>query len=192
MAFVDIFILVVLLWAVYQGWTTGFLKQLSSLIGFVVGLFVAAMLYSALGEYLAPHLGTGLSLAKFLAFLLLWVVVPILLGQIATLITKAMRGFLGLPNHLLGAALSILKYLILLSCVFNVMSFLGIISEEKQKSSFLYNPVRSTVSVMFHGIQERKARQDSIEQAQPGKTVYIYRNSHHATKGKAKESAGKK
>lgn len=181
MAFVDIFILIILLWAVYQGWTTGFLKQLASFIGFLAGLLIAAMLYSALGDYLAPRFGVGLTVARIMAFLLLWVVVPILLGQAATLLTKVMKGLLGLPNRLLGVALSVLKYLVLLSCLFNVMSFMHIISEEKQKQSLFYEPVRSTVSVLFHSYRDRQARTDSINEANSPQTVYIYRDSTHVT-----------
>ena len=46
----DIFLLIVLLWAIYDGWHDGFVKQLASAVGFLLGLFVAATFYSTLGE----------------------------------------------------------------------------------------------------------------------------------------------
>ena len=51
MAFIDFIILLLAIWAVYRGWRAGFLKEIISMIGFFVGLFLAAALYSNFGEY---------------------------------------------------------------------------------------------------------------------------------------------
>lgn len=180
MQFIDLFVLLVLLWAFFLGWRSGFIKQLASLGGFVVGLIVAGALYSALGEYLAPHLGTGLGVAKFLAFVLLWIVVPIALGSVATLLTRALKGAIGLPNRVLGGLLGVLKYVLLLSCLFNIMGFLGLISEQKQAQSLTYRPVKGTVSTLFNAMRERKATRDSIDAAHSADTVFIYPHRHGA------------
>lgn len=180
MQFIDLFVLLVLLWAFFLGWRSGFVKQLASLVGFAAGLFIAGMLYSTLGQYLAPHLGTGLGVAKFLAFVLLWIVVPIVLGFAATLLTRAMKGAIGLPNHLLGALLGMFKYVVLLSCLFNIMGFLGLISEQKQEQSLTYRPVKGTVYTLFSTLREHKARRDSIDAARTPDTVFIYRDKHGA------------
>ena len=50
---VDIFIIVVLVWALFSGWRAGFLKEVTSGIGVLVGLLVAATCYSTFGKYLA-------------------------------------------------------------------------------------------------------------------------------------------
>ena len=39
---IDIFIIVVLLWALFSGWRSGFVKEVTSLIGALVGLLIAA------------------------------------------------------------------------------------------------------------------------------------------------------
>ena len=52
---IDIFIIVVLLWALFSGWRSGFVKEVTSLIGALVGLLIAATCYSAFGEYLAVN-----------------------------------------------------------------------------------------------------------------------------------------
>lgn len=184
MQFIDLFVLLVLLWAFFQGWRAGFIKQLASLGGFVVGLVIAGTLYSTLGDYLAPHLGTHLGVARFLAFILLWIVVPILLGFVATLFTRAMKGAIGLPNRLLGAALSVFKFVLLLSCLFNVMGFLNLISDQKQAQSISYRPVKGAVSALFGTMREHKARRDSIDAAQQPDTFYIYPHHNGAKQGK--------
>ena len=92
MPFIDFVILLLVIWALYKGWRQGFLKEIISMVGFVVGLFVAAGLYSSFGEYLSPHIGASPTVANILAFLVLWIVVPIVLGLVANLLTKALKG----------------------------------------------------------------------------------------------------
>ena len=148
--FIDIFLIVLLLWSAYSGWKQGFLKEVVSALGFLVGLLIAATCYSQLGTYLTMA-GSQLGmLTNVVAFLLLWIIVPIVLGFAANMLTKALKGMrLGLPNSLLGALVSIAKFLILISCVLNVMSGLHILDEEKTRDSRLYEPTRGLLSILF-------------------------------------------
>ena len=41
--FIDIFIIVLTVWALVSGWRNGFLKELVSSLGFLAGLLVAAL-----------------------------------------------------------------------------------------------------------------------------------------------------
>lgn len=165
---IDIFILILLLWAAFSGWRSGFLKEVVSTVGFLVGLFVAASCYKAFGEYLAVNGSESNMLTSIIAFLLLWVIVPIVLGLVANILTKALQGMqLGLPNSILGAAVSVTKYLILMSCVLNVMETLHIMNTEKSESSHLYKPVTGALQFLSEGqhshrthgrLDERKER----------------------------------
>ena len=76
----DIFLLIVLLWAIYDGWHDGFVKQLASAVGFLLGLFVAATFYSTLGEYLTVDGSQTNMMTSVVAFFILWIIVPIALG----------------------------------------------------------------------------------------------------------------
>ena len=63
MTAIDIFILVILGIGLVSGLTKGFIKQACTLIGLVAGLLVARALYTMVGEQLAPHIGTSVSVA---------------------------------------------------------------------------------------------------------------------------------
>lgn len=173
MTFLDIVIIVLLLWGAYKGWTSGFLKQLVSLIGFLVGLLVASFFYMSLGKYLAPKLGSALMLSDILAFIILWVIVPIFLGFLANGFTRALKGMkLGIPNSVLGMVLGVLKFLILLSCVFNVMDKLGIVNKEKGQKSIFYQPVKGFVGLLF----DKTTSSITTEERRTSDTVFIERN----------------
>lgn len=147
---IDIFIIIILIWALFNGWSNGFVKELVSTVGILVGLLIAATCYSTLGEYLAVN-GTETNMVtSIIAFLLLWIVVPIVLGLVANLLTKALKGMqLGTPNSILGAIVSLIKYGVLMSCVLNVMEALGIMNQEKAAESTLVTPVTKVVSSFF-------------------------------------------
>ena len=151
---IDLFILVLMIWAAFNGWRNGFIKEVVSSVGFLAGLLIAATCYSTFGEYLAVT-GTETNMfTSVVAFFLLWIVVPIVLGLVANILTKALKGMqLGLPNSILGALVSLVKYVVLISCVLNVMQALHILNEEKTVDSKLYAPVTGVLQWLWenHG-----------------------------------------
>jgi len=145
--YLDIFILIVLLWAVISGWRNGFLKELVSTGGMLLGLILAGVVYGWLQDELAVK-GTQTNIVlNVVAFLILWIILPLVLGFIATGLTKALKAVhLSLPNSLLGAVVSVVKFTLLLSCIFYMMSALRILNDEKTADSKLYEPVKGTLT----------------------------------------------
>lgn len=158
----DIFIIAILLWAGFNGWKKGLLKELISMGGFLLGLLIAATCYSTIGEYLTVNGSRVNMLTSIVAFLILWIIVPIALGFVATMLTKTLKGMqLGTPNSILGLLVSVLKYGLLLSCLLSAMNALGLLSQEKIAGSHLYKPTTSIVSSIFeHGITQSDDKQD--------------------------------
>ena len=143
----DIFIIVVAIWAIINGWRNGLLREITSSVGFLVGLFIAASCYSSFGKYLAVNGSEGNVITSLVAFAILWIITPIALGVAANILTKICKTIhLGGLNSLAGAAVSLLKYTILLSCILSAMSALHILNEERTAGSRLYQPVKGIVS----------------------------------------------
>lgn len=146
----DILILIVLLIGLVKGWMSGLLRQVVSIAGFFIGLLAAMMLYSAFGDWLAPCIGTDVSVGRALAFVLLWIGIPLILLWVAYILTKTVEVIrLGGLNRLGGACIGMLKYMMILSCVLNVAVRLHLVSEEKEEGSRLYRPVQSLSGVLF-------------------------------------------
>ena len=154
MEVIDLAILLLVLWSAYHGWKQGLLKEVASLCGFFAGLLLAFLLYKAFGCYLSPaiteYTPIGSYVAKIIVFIVIWAVVPILLGVVANILTKSMRGLhLGFVNSFGGMFISVIKYLILMSFIFSAMSYMNIISKKKRNASKFYQPVSSIVSGIF-------------------------------------------
>ena len=144
----DLFILVIIGWSLYNGWRAGLVREILSTAGILVGLFGASLAYTVFGETLAVATGRQVNMVtNIVAFFLLWIIIPLALGFAATLLTKVLRTLqLGSINAAAGAGLSLIKYVILLSCLLTAMHSLGILNEERVEKSVLYRPVSGVLS----------------------------------------------
>ena len=155
MATLDIIIGSVIGLGILMGLVRGFIKQLATLLGLVVGLLAAKALHASLALKLAPVLGeNSLTYAQILAFVLIWLAVPLVFTWIAFLLTKAMEVIsLGWLNRLLGAGMGALKATLLLSLLFSVIEVLDTghtwVSPAQQRQSVLYEPIKSFAEMFF-------------------------------------------
>ena len=102
--YLDIFICIILLWAVISGWRNGFVKEAFSTVGIIIGLLLAGLAYLYFGgDFLAIEGSETNMVLSIGAFILLWICLPLFLGLIANILTKAIKGMsLGVVNSLLG------------------------------------------------------------------------------------------
>ena len=119
--YIDLFICAILAWAVFSGWRNGFLKELFSTMGIIIGLIIAAVLYFYLAsDYLAITGTETNQVLNIVAFLILWIILPLGLGLVANILTAAIKGMqLGIPNSILGMIFSVAKFILLTSCLLN-------------------------------------------------------------------------
>ena len=155
----DIALLLIIGLGLVVGGSRGLLTQVSSLIGVVVGLYVARQYYVQLAEEITPTVFDSLSAAQVVSFIAIWILVPIVFGLFASLITKFMEVInLGWLNRLLGALVGVIKYFLLLSTLLCVLDFVDpdnkLISETKKTESVLYYPVKSVAKTLFFVVKE--------------------------------------
>ena len=142
----DIIILIVFLLGAVLGMMKGFVKQLASLAGLVIGLLAAKMLYIHVAEKISGTLTDSMTFAQIIAFIAIWIAVPLAFTIVASLFTKAMEVVsLGWLNRWLGAGLGALKYLILASLFIGVLEYIDasgkILSKQAKEESVLYYPL---------------------------------------------------
>ena len=150
MEVIDIIILVLIGIGVIQGLMKGSIKQLAAVVGFVAGLLLARALFGTVAEQLAPALGTSITIAQILSFILIWVAVPIGCSLIASVLTKALNVInLGWLNRLLGALLGAVKVMLLVGIGIYVLEYIDpkseMISKATKEASLLYSPMKEFV-----------------------------------------------
>ena len=150
MEVIDIIILILIGVGAIQGLMKGSIKVLASIVGFVAGLLLARALFGTVAEQLAPALGTSITIAQILSFILIWVAVPIGCSLIASVLTKALAVVnLGWLNRLAGALLGAVKVMLLIGLGIYVLEYIDpkneMISKTTKKSSLLYSPMKELV-----------------------------------------------
>ncbi len=146
----DLVFLLVLVAGAWRGWSRGLLGEVLGLVGLFVGLYVASRLYEQVGYQLAPRIGTSASVAQVVAFILIWMGVPVVLTILGALLTQVLKQLhLDGINHLGGLVVGVVKYALLLGALANVLSITRIVSPEAESVSFLMSPLKATSAMAF-------------------------------------------
>ncbi len=159
MTTIDIFILVILGLGLIAGLVKGFIKQVCTLIGLVAGLLVARALYAMVGEQLAPHIGTSVSVAQIISFIVIWAIIPALLMLAGATLTRALKFIhLGAVNRLMGGIAGIALHLLFLGILIKVVEYIDpeekLLSRQVKQESVFYHTVEETAGVFFPAIKE--------------------------------------
>ncbi len=159
MAAIDIIILVFIGIGAVWGMMKGFVRQLSSLVGLVVGLLVARALFVEVGDWMAPAIGVSVTIGRVLAFFMLWIVVPLLFSLLASFLTKALQVIhLGWINRLLGGSLGCVKFMLLVGIVVQLLEFVDPQNELMPKTikneSVLYKPMYNLAGAFIPAIKK--------------------------------------
>ena len=99
MSTTDIIVLALLAWGAVCGFKRGLVKELASMAGFFLGLFIAWKVYNDVTD-------------SIMMFILIWIATPIILGMVASVITKTLDFTIvgGFMNRLLGAVVGVVKW----------------------------------------------------------------------------------
>ena len=143
MTIIDITILVIISVGILLGIVKGALKQLAGLLGLIVGLLAAKALYATVAQEVFSHVTDNLTVAQALAFLAIWVIVPLLFWGVACVLTKALDTVcLGWVNRLLGGVLGGAVHALLVSLLICVLEAVDtkndVFSKGQKLESILY------------------------------------------------------
>lgn len=137
----------------------GSLKQLAVIVGLIAGLLLARALFGMLAEQLAPVLGTSITVAQILSFILVWVAVPLGCSLIASVLTKALEVInLGWLNRLFGALLGAIKVMLLVGLGIYVLEYIDpkseMVSKTTKNASLLYSSMKEFADMFLPAIKD--------------------------------------
>ncbi len=140
------------------GFTKGFIKQLSSIVGLIAGLLLARALFASVGEKLAIELGTSVSIGQTIAFFLIWLVVPLTISLLASMLSQAVEAIhLGFINRWLGAGLGVIKFALLTSMIVYFIEYIdskdNLIQSTTKSKSLLYYPIKDFSGIFIPKIK---------------------------------------
>lgn len=147
----DILLLILLAVGLITGIISGALKQLISLAALVIGFIIACLFYERLGGVLSSIVSLP-SICKVSAFLMLWIIVPIISGLVGSLLTSLLDKLfaVGLFNRFLGGIFGVAKYALVLGALIWFFSSINMIKEETMQESKLCHPLKAVPEYVYN------------------------------------------
>lgn len=148
MNFLDIIILVPLVFAAYNGYRKGFVIELASLAALILGIFAAINFSYYAADFLNRNFDIAEKYVNIIAFILTFIAVVFVIYMIGRIIEKfidiLMLGFL---NRLAGLFFGIIKWAFILSVLIYIINLFDdekkVITPKLKQGSMLYEPVES-------------------------------------------------
>lgn len=154
MSYLDLFFGVVIAWGAYSGFSKGLIKELASILGVIIGVFLAKNYYPYLDIKLKPIFESEAGFISILSAILIFLLTIMVFKIIAKFLTKFLKIIaLGLLNRIIGSVFGIFKTVLLL-CILvfifsNINNVTGIIKAEKLSQSFFYSKIEKINSFII-------------------------------------------
>lgn len=138
--FIDFLFFILMLMAVFKGYSRGLIVAVFSLVAFFIGLVAAMKLSASVAVWLQQKSGTETTWMPFIAFILVMAAVMLLIRFGARMIEKAVEfAMFGWLNKLGGILFFAAMYIIFYSIVLFFARNLGVLSTETLASSKTYD-----------------------------------------------------
>ncbi len=159
MNYLDIIILVPVLWGIIKGFKNGLIVEVARLIALAIGIWCAAHFSGFTARILVADLGLNIS-QKYLSpisFAVTFVVVAIAIVLVSRMIDKFLSAIaLGGINKLLGAVFGGAKFILIVAIVLFFINGLdrkiNFIDDKKEQESIFYEPLIGVINSVLPNI----------------------------------------
>ncbi len=148
MNFLDIILILPVIWFAYKGFTKGFIIELTSLVALVLGVFIAINFSYFAADFLTDNTKIAHKYISIIAFVITFIAIVIAAFAVGKLLEKVINLILlGFINKIAGCLFGILKAAFILSVIiFIINSFdskQAVITKKIRENSILYKPIAS-------------------------------------------------
>ena len=159
MNYLDIILSIPLVWGLYKGLTRGIIKELTSLLALIIGLYGAVCFSEQLQPTLQLNTSIDDSLLPIITFTATFMLIVLLVKLLGILLDKIVKIMaLGMISRLLGGFFGMLKTAIVISAlllVFNTLNhYLELVPNEQKKNSLLYQPISEMVPLLLQEAED--------------------------------------
>tara|TARA_B100001173_G_scaffold194618_1_gene167818 strand:- start:1982 stop:2479 length:498 start_codon:yes stop_codon:yes gene_type:complete len=157
-SYIDLFILIPLLFGLYKGFTRGLILSLATLLGLLLGIYGGVKFSHLTSNFLFEKFQIDIPLVAFSVTFLIIVVGVYLLGKLLSKFVDVLAlGFLNkLSGAVFGAGKVVLILVVLLLFFENVNQKFHLLGENEINKSQLYSFLKQTSEIVFPYFQELK------------------------------------
>lgn len=159
MNFIDVLILIPVLWGFWRGFMKGVIMEVATLLAFFLGVWGGMKLSDVVAGWIRDLFSSESPYIPLIAFALVFVSILIGVFAIARFIEKSMeQTTLGIFNKLAGGLFGALKFLLIISVLFFVIDAVEksvtVIPPHVKNNSLLYRPVATIAPAVIPGLRD--------------------------------------
>lgn len=159
MAFLDIILILLLFIGTFKGMKNGLFVEFASLVGLLIGLWVALKFSDVTRDFFGNHLGSNPKTAYIFAFIITFLAVVVGISLLAKVLTKiADFSGLGIFNAIGGGLFGFIRTLLVMSVLLNIfekINFMQMLaSKETLDKSILYRPLKASAEIVYPFLKE--------------------------------------
>jgi membrane protein required for colicin V production len=159
MNYIDMFIMVLLVYAVFRGMTKGLILQLASLAALIAGIYIALKFSGFTARFLIKHWAIDYEYLYIVSLAITFTLVFILINILGNALDKVVQtSQLSLINKLAGVFFNVCKVIlivgVLLLLIDRVDKRIAVLPKNAREGSFFYRPVTSVTLLLFPSLGE--------------------------------------
>jgi len=150
MNYLDIILVIPLLWGLYKGVSKGIIKELASLMALIVGIYGAVHFADSIQPYIKNSLSIESSFLPILSFAITFIGIVLVVRVIGFIVDKIIKLVaLGFISRVLGGVFGALKTAYIISALLLIVNtfdyYLNLIPLEQKNASVLYRPLSNMI-----------------------------------------------
>lgn len=158
MNYIDILLLLPLLYGAYRGFSKGLIIEIATLLGLVMGVFVSIKYSVYVEDFLRDFLDIASVYLSYIALAITFLLVVILIYLLGKLLTKLVDVVsLGLANKLFGTIMGILKAFLIVCVLLLILHALDdkfhFIAKQAKDKSLLFYPFLNFAEKLYNMIR---------------------------------------
>ena len=161
MNYLDIIIVIPLLWGAWKGFQRGLIFEIAMIINLILGFYIAFKFLHFFEKFVSKYISSSENFLPYLTFFLVLILVIVLMILLAKLLEGILKmTSLNVFNKIAGAVFGILKFALVISFLLALLRpvdlRMGLIHQQTKNESFLYNRVFNISHYLFPALQDVK------------------------------------
>ena len=166
MNYIDIILIIPIVWLAFRGFKRGLVVELFSLLALVAGIYAALYFSDFAANFLIEKFTISEDYVPIISFVITFIGVVIAVYFIGKLLEKLVNIVaLGVLNKLAGSVFGILKAAVFMSIIILLINSFDntLIPKDKKNESLLYEPVSAIAPLLWNKLEDLDINKSTFE-----------------------------
>ena len=159
MNYIDIILVIPVVWGLYKGIKKGLIIELASLIALIFGIYGGIKFSGFVSEHIQNLFNVSSKILPIISFAVTFLIIVILIYSLGKLLEKIVKIVaLGIINRIAGGIFGVLKVTLIISFILTFINTINerihFIDEKTKTNSLLYEPVLSVSSFIIPKLKD--------------------------------------